>query len=178
MSTLATALIINVAVLFTTLEADLGTRKISNVRLLRPVLVAAVIIPLFLHQILLSGTGLVIEVVAVLVGLVLGALAASRFQVSRDHGTGRAMSRAGWSYALIWTAIMLARTAFSYGMQHWFGSPVATWLLEHSVAPGDIVAVITNGLIFMAVAMMLTRTLSLAVRRQRLPQAALAAGSL
>jgi len=58
MSPLADAMIINAAVLFATLEADLGPhRKIGLVRMLRTPLVVAAVIPLFLDRPVPTGTG-------------------------------------------------------------------------------------------------------------------------
>ncbi len=49
-------LIVNIAVLFAVLEADLGRRKISTFRILRPVFLAAGIIPLFIVHPAAAGT--------------------------------------------------------------------------------------------------------------------------
>jgi hypothetical protein len=57
-----------------------------------------------------------------------------------------------------------ARAAFSYGSTHWFSPSLTTWMTQHSVT----VAAITDALIFMAVAMLLTRTIALAIRARRL----------
>ena len=61
-----------------------------------------------------------------------------------------------------------ARAAFSYGAVHWFPAQLAQWCTAHQVT-GDA---ITNGLIFMAVAMIATRTLGLATRAATLPPTA------
>ena len=53
-----------------------------------------------------------------------------------------------------------ARAAFSYGSEHWFSHSLNTWMIQHSVTT----AAVTDGLIFMAVAMLLTRTIGLAIR--------------
>lgn len=75
---------------------------------------------------------------------------------------------AGWGYALLWTAVTGARAIFSYGADHWFGIQLGSWL----AASGIPSAAITDGLIFMAVAMLLTRTVGLAIRARSLPSAA------
>jgi hypothetical protein len=56
------------------------------------------------------------------------------------------------------------RTAFSYGSVHWFGHQIGTWMTHHAVTT----AALTDGLLFMAIAMILTRTLGLAVRARNL----------
>ncbi len=72
---------------------------------------------------------------------------------------------AAWGYALLWTAVVGARAAFSYGAEHWFGNQLGSWMAASNI----LGAAITDGLIFMAVAMVLTRTIGLAVRARRLP---------
>lgn len=160
-SALTQAELVNGAVLFATLHADLGThRKIGTMRILRPALIAGAIVPLFIDPVVTHGTGLAVELAGVAAGL-LGGLAALAFtRVYRSSETGKPVSRAGWPYAMLWILIIGARAAFSYGSSHWFPAQLASWCAAHQVTA----AAITDGLIFMAVAMLLTRTLGLAAR--------------
>jgi len=54
------------------------------------------------------------------------------------------------------------RAPFSYGAEHWFPTELTRWVIENGVAP----AAIPDALIFMAVAMLLTRTIGMAIRSQ------------
>jgi hypothetical protein len=161
MSTLAQAEIVNIAVLFAVLEADLGShRKIGKFRILRPILLAAGIVPLFLEKVTTHGNGLTLELAGLAAGFVGGLLALSQTRVYLSSRTGKAASAAGWGYALLWVVVIGARAAFSYGANRWFEGSLATWLTDNRI-PADA---ITDGLIFMAVAMLLTRTVGLAIR--------------
>ena len=168
-SALTQAELVNGAVLLATLHADLGAhRKIGPMRVLRPALVAGGIVPLFIDPVVTHGTGLAVELAGVAAG-VLGGLAALAFtHVYRSPQTGQPVSRAGWPYAMLWILIIGARAAFSYGATHWFPTQLGTWCAAHQVTA----AAITDGLIFMAVAMLLTRTLGLAARAATLPRSA------
>ncbi len=167
-SELTQAEIINGAVLAATLHSDLGAhRKIGAMRLLRPALVAASVVPLFIDPLVTHGTGLAVEIAGAAAGLLGGLLALALTRVYRSPRTGRSVTHATWGYALLWTVVIGARAAFSYGSAHWFPTQLAQWCQSHQVTA----AAITNGLIFMAVAMLLTRTAGLAVRAAALPQA-------
>ena len=62
MSPLTQAMVINAVVLFAVLEADLGPhRKIGKFRLLRPLLMAGAIVPLYLTALSTHGTALALE---------------------------------------------------------------------------------------------------------------------
>ncbi|MCW2498206.1 hypothetical protein [Jatrophihabitans sp.] len=161
MSPLTQAMIINSVVLIAVLEADLGPhRKINRFRLLRPLLMAAGIVPLFLTALATHGTGLTLEIAGASAGLLLGLLATALMGVYRSPRTGRPVSRAGFGYAAVWTLTIGARAAFSYGFYHWFSSPLTNWMTAHHVT-GDM---ITNSLVLMAVAMVLTRTIGMGAR--------------
>jgi hypothetical protein len=172
MSPLTDAMIINGAVLFATLEGDLGShRKIGLVRILRTPIVVAAIIPLFLDSPVTHGNGLLIELAGIAAGLLCGLVVTTLMRVYRSPRTGKPVSAAGWPYALVWTLIVGARAAFSIGATHWFPAQLAQWCATHQVTG----AAITDGLIFMAIAMVLVRTAGLAVGARRLPSVSPAA---
>lgn len=167
-SELTQAEIINGAVLIATLHSDLGKhRKLSAMRLLRPALTAASIVPLFIDPLVTHGTGLAVELAGVAAGLLGGLLALALTRVYRSPRTGKAVTHATWGYALLWTVVIGVRAAFSYGSVHWFPAQLTQWCQSHQVTG----AAITDGMIFMAVAMLLTRTAGFAVRAAALPRA-------
>jgi hypothetical protein len=155
------AIIIDGVLLAAVLEADLGrARKIGKIRVLRPLALAAGIIPLYLKAVPTSGNGLTLEIAAAAAGLLLGLVATALMTVYRSPQTGEPVSRTGFSYAALWTIVIGARAAFSYGSTHWFSQSLSTWMVQHSITT----AAITDGLIFMAVAMLLTRTVLMSAR--------------
>ena len=161
MSGLDQAMLINGIVLFAVLEADLGpNRKVGKFRILRPLLMAAGIIPLYLTSLATRGSALTLEVACTVAGLLFGLLATRLTHVYLSPRTGRPVSHAGFGYAAVWIAVIGARAAFSYGSYHWFPQQLGRWMTTQQITPDAL----TNGLILMAVAMMLTRTLTLAAR--------------
>jgi hypothetical protein len=168
MSPLTEAMIINGVVLVAVLEADLGPhRKIGKMRILRPLLTIALVIPLFLDRPVTHGNGLLVELAGIAAGLLCGLIAAALMRVYRSQKTGKPASAAGFPYAAVWIVVVAARAAFTYGGQYWFPAQLTQWCLAHQVS----VAAITDGLIFMALAMVLIRTLGLLGRATRLPAA-------
>jgi hypothetical protein len=154
-------LVIDALVLTAVLEADLGGhRKIGTFRIVRPLLIAGAIIPLYLESVSTTGTGLTLEVALAASGIVLGLVAAALMSVYRSPTTGRPVSRTGAGYAVLWTVVIGARAAFSYGATHWFSPPLSHWMASHAVST----AAITDALIFMAVAMLAARSIGLAAR--------------
>ena len=168
MSALTEAMVINGTVLFATLEADLGPhRKIGWFRLLRSPIVIALIIPLFLDKPVTHGNGLLVELAGIAAGLLGGLLVSALIRVYPSPRTGRPVTAAGLPYALTWLVIVGARAAFSVGATDWFPAQLGQWSVAHQVSG----AAITDGLIFMAITMVLIRTASLAARAARLRSA-------
>jgi hypothetical protein len=84
-------LIVNIAAL----EADPGRRKISTFRILRPLFLAAGIIPLFIAHPATAGSGEILEITLAGLGALLGVVAAGGLmKVSFDDAKIRARSRA------------------------------------------------------------------------------------
>ena len=168
MSTLTQALIVNAAVLVSVLATDLGpARRVGRMRILRPLIVAAVIIPLFIKSPATHGDALALELAGIAAGILLGIAAAALIRVHRSPDTGTILSTAGAGYATLWTTVVAARTAFSYGCVHWFPTQLVHWGIAHQVT----VNALTDTLVFMAIAMLVTRTLGLAARTARLTPA-------
>jgi hypothetical protein len=162
------ALFINAAVLAVVLESDLGPhRKVTRFRIARPLITAILIVPFFVKGVATTGTGLKLELILAAAGLLAGAITAALMRVYRRPETGRPVTRAGFPYALAWTAIAGARVAFSYGSAHWFGVSLHHWMHDHQVTS----AALTDSLLSMAVAMVLTRVIIMRIRASALAPA-------
>jgi hypothetical protein len=159
-----TALLIDAFVLAAVLESDVGCRKVTIFRLIRPVLIAGAIIPLYLTRVTTHGSGLTLELVLAAAGIVVGLIATAFMTVYSDPETGKPVSRAAAAYAAVWIVVIGARAAFTYGSSHWFSSQLDSWMMRNGVTADAI----TDALIFMAVTMILTRTIALAIRARRL----------
>lgn len=155
--------LVNLIVLAAVLLSDLGHREVSTLRLVRPAVVAAVIVPLYVKHPQTGGAGLWVEVAGVVVGLALGLVAARLMWFEHECGSGKVFSWAGYAYAGLWTGVIGARLTFSYGAQHWFTDQLGRWMAHYRVSVDGV----TDALILMAIAMLLGRTGSMAVRRAR-----------
>jgi DMSO/TMAO reductase YedYZ heme-binding membrane subunit len=82
--------------------------------------------------------------------------------VERDPATGKAYTRAGWPYLMIWFGVLGGRLIFVWAVQHvgWFGRVVGEFLRHNHIGTGAVTAFF----VLMALAMVLVRSIGLGYR--------------
>jgi len=156
-------LIVTIVILATVLISDLGTRKVTRLRLIRPFIAAGIVVPFFAKAVVTSGHGLLLEVAGVAAGVVVGVLAAACMRVRRDQQSGTVSSHAAVAYAAIWVLVSGARLFFDYGSNHLFTAQLVHFGITNQIS----LAALTDSLIFFSLAMLLARTAALAARAHR-----------
>jgi hypothetical protein len=102
----------------------------------------------------------VLEAAGVGAGLLFGLASIALVKVEKDPQSGRAVTKAGFPYAAVWTVALAARMAFAYGSTHWFHSALVHFSMVNHINP------VTYGTFFvlMVLTMISIRTITVIAR--------------
>jgi hypothetical protein len=139
-------------------------RKLSTQAIVRPVVIVAVAVANYFHNIPTAGNDLVLISALALTGLTIGVASALTVRMRRDD-RGEVLARAGWASACFWVLGMGSRFAFLIWITHGGSSAIVSFSASHSITSG---AAWTDALLGMAVLEVLGRSLTMALRRRQL----------
>ncbi|MFE3327078.1 hypothetical protein [Streptomyces sp. NPDC059176] len=163
MSPFLTALTASGTILLVILATDLGTRRITRMRLLRSIAAVLIVLALFVHSLPREGNDPLLQLAGVGVGVICGLIASALLPAHRD-AAGQVHTKGGIGYALVWLALSVSRVLFAYGSEHWFAEGIVRFSIENELSGRDVYA---NAFVFMALAMVLTRSTVLLGKRRR-----------
>lgn len=142
------------------LATQLGRRTPTLDRLLLPVLIVGGIGFKYLQSLPSGTVSHLLELAGLGAGVVFGLASISLVRVETDTGTGRAVTRAGWPYAAVWTVALAARMTFAYGSTHWFHAALAQFSAANHVAATTY----ATAFVVMVLTMITIRTISVIAR--------------
>ncbi|MFI1369281.1 hypothetical protein [Streptomyces griseochromogenes] len=117
-----------------------------------------------MHTLPIDGNDPSLQVAGIGTGIICRLVAAALLPAHRD-ASGEVYTKGGIGYALVWTVLSASRVLFAYGSQHWFSEGIVRFSIDYKLS-GQ--AVYSNAFVFMALAMVLTRTAVLLDKRRRL----------
>ncbi len=143
------------------IATQMGRRRLTLRRLLLPFVAVVLVGYHYLQGVPTVGGDLDFEVTLSLAGALCGILAAGFMDVERDDQTGSIVTEAGITYAALWAIVFGGRLAFAWAASNLWSHQVAQFSIQHQITSS---AAWTAAFVFMALSMVLTRTLVVAVR--------------
>jgi len=143
------------------IATQMGRRRLTLRRLLLPFAAVVLVGYHYLHGVPTVGGDLDFEVSLTLAGALCGVLAAVLMNVERDERTGLIMTEAGITYAALWVIVFGGRLAFAWAASNLWSHQVTEFSIQHQITGS---AAWTAAFVFMALSMVLTRTVVVAVR--------------
>jgi hypothetical protein len=137
-------------------------RTLTTKTLVRPLLIVGIAVANYLHGIPTAGNDLVLVAILALVGGAIGL--ASAQTVLMRVADGDVLAHAGWASGFFWVLGMGSRFAFIYWITHSGASSIGHFSTQHGITASAW----TVALLAMAVCEVASRSVLMAVRRQRL----------
>lgn len=144
--------ILNATLLVWVLTRNIGTRRVTALTFLVPLLVVAVAGGWFLRDVPTAGHDTTLELVGLGAGVLLGVGAAASTRMFRRDGI--LVVRAGAGFAGLWIAVIAGRALFAEWATHGGARPVGEFSMRHQITGADAW---TAAFVLMALAMVSAR---------------------
>ena len=143
------------------IATQVGRRQLTARRFLLPLGVVGFVAYHYLQSIPTVGGDLDFEISLSIAGAVCGLLAGLLMRVERDGKTGSIVTQAGLAYAALWVIVFGGRLAFAWAAQNVWSQQVAQFSIQHQITGS---AAWTAAFVFMALSMVLARTMVVGLR--------------
>ncbi|MDQ0841403.1 hypothetical protein [Streptomyces sp. V1I6] len=164
MSQFFTALITSGSILAIVLASDLGSRRITAMRMMSSIPPAIIVIAVFARSFPMGGNDMSLQLTGIGVGVICGLIAGSLLRAHRDEAD-EIRTIGGIGYALIWIVLSSGQVVFSYGAEHWFSERMTRFHTDYEIGGQDV---LVSSLALMSLAMVLSRTAVLLSRMRGL----------
>jgi hypothetical protein len=158
------------AVLILLVIPQVRGRRMTAQSLLLPLAIVAAVAFYYLKSVPTTGNDVALDLVLILVGAVLGALAGFFTRVGRN-GEGHLYSRAGAAAAVLWIVGMAGRGVFEFYATHGGAHSVASFSIAHQITGSDAW---TAALVLMALAQVVVRLGVICLKARTVPAPAAA----
>jgi hypothetical protein len=157
----ATELITFIGLATFVIATQVGRHRLSARRLLLPFLAVGIVGYHYMQSVPTVGGDLDFELTLSIAGALCGILAASLMSVEREEQTGKIVTQAGVAYAALWATVFGGRMAFAWAASNLWSQQVRQFSLQHAITGS---AAWTAAFVLMALSMVVTRTVVVAVR--------------
>jgi drug/metabolite transporter (DMT)-like permease len=144
--------LLNLLVPVAVIVVDYGRRKLSPMRIVRPFIITAIVVPFVAPGIDLHGNGLLLELAGIAAGVLTGIGTALLVRLDRDDADNTVFTTSGVGYVLAWAAFAAARIAFIWESSHSrsFGRALGSFLIDNHIG----VTALADAVMFLGFAMM------------------------
>ena len=134
--------------------------KLTMSNAIRPVVLVAAAAAYYLRGVPTQGNDVLLDTLLTLLGVALGTSCALTTRLTAGED-GIAFAKAGVAAAILWVVGMAGRFTFEYYATHGGARSVATFSIKHQITGSEAW---TTGLIFMALAEVLSRLITIRTR--------------
>lgn len=163
------ALIFSGLLLTIVLLTQFGRHKFGPIKLLLPLGLVGYVGWDMLNSMHFTKPNLSSAGVGIAIGVLVGFGLLATMRVERDPNNGKAYTKAGFPYLLLWLVVLIGRIAFFWAIEnvHSFGEKFGEFIVKNNIDNDGVAAFF----VLMAMAMILIRTIGVTMRTVRLPQA-------
>ncbi|GAA4601311.1 membrane protein CcdC involved in cytochrome C biogenesis [Actinoplanes octamycinicus] len=156
------ALIFSAILMTIVLFTQVGRHRFGFIKLTLPLVLVVLVAFQMLSSLEFTAPNMTAAGTGIAIGAVIGIGLLRTMRLERDDKNGRIYTRAGLVYLAIWLTVLVGRLIFIWSLENVDGFAVdfGKWIMENEIDPDGVTAFF----VLMAMAMVLTRTVGVAIR--------------